>query len=168
MPSLRLKISRFRTKIHLPQHACEPGQVLWLSVVATVWFVGQKVGRKNSVNPGLASNQALKNQPLDTNGNRSFVLYGYMLVMILFQHKWGCFTCPVWSRSPQQKLLHSAQPCHCKLLHQNARGLMYSSGRASFWGDAYTVRKWTRNLRTRFGNAYQRNRETNAAFQKHL
>ena len=24
------------------------------------------------------------------------------------------------------------------------------SGRASFWGDAYTVRTWTRNLRTKF------------------
>ena len=30
------------------------------------------------------------------------------------------------------------------------------SGRASYWGDAYTVRKWTRNLRTKIRNAYQR------------
>ena len=37
--------------------------------------------------------------------------------------------------------------------------------RASFWGDAYTVRKWTRNLRTKIRKCVptKRNRETNAA-----
>ena len=41
------------------------------------------------------------------------------------------------------------------------------SARASFWGDAYTVRKWTINLRTKTGKCVptKRNRETNAAFR---
>ena len=44
-----------------------------------------------------------------------------------------------------------------------------SSGRVcGFWGDAYTVRKWTRNLGTKIRKSYRRNRETNGAFQKHL
>ena len=44
------------------------------------------------------------------------------------------------------------------------------SGRASFWGDAYTIRKWTRNLRKKFQICIptERNRETNAAFWKHF
>ena len=45
---------------------------------------------------------------------------------------------------------------------------VWYSGRASFWGDAYTVRKWTRNLRTNIRKCVQRNSETNDAFQKHL
>ena len=46
----------------------------------------------------------------------------------------------------------------------------HPSGRASFWGDAYTVRKWTRNLRTKLRKCVptKRNRETNDAFQKHF
>ena len=41
------------------------------------------------------------------------------------------------------------------------------SARASFWGDAYTVRKWTINLRTKIRKCVptKRNRETNAAFR---
>ena len=44
------------------------------------------------------------------------------------------------------------------------------SGRASFWGGAYNVHKWTRNLRTKIQKCAptKRNRETKAAFQKHL
>ena len=42
------------------------------------------------------------------------------------------------------------------------------SGRGSFSGDAYTVRKWTINLRQEFGNAHRRNREMSGAFRKHL
>ena len=51
------------------------------------------------------------------------------------------------------------------------RLLTIDSGRASFWGDAYTVRKWTRNLRMykiRKCVPTRRNRETNDAFQKHF
>ena len=43
------------------------------------------------------------------------------------------------------------------------------SGRANFWGDAYTVRKWTRNLRTKNRKCVPTKRnETNDAFQKDL
>ena len=44
---------------------------------------------------------------------------------------------------------------------------IYTSGRASFWGDAYIVRKWTGNLRTRIRKCVptKRSRETNASFQ---
>ena len=44
----------------------------------------------------------------------------------------------------------------------------FFSGRASFWGDAYTARKWTTNLRTKIQKCVptKRNRETNDAFQK--
>ena len=43
-------------------------------------------------------------------------------------------------------------------------------GRASFWGDPYTLRKWTRNLYTKIRKCVptKRNREKNDAFQKHL
>ena len=45
-----------------------------------------------------------------------------------------------------------------------------SSGPASFWGGAYMVRKWTRNLRTKIRKCVptKRNGETNDAFQKHF
>ena len=44
------------------------------------------------------------------------------------------------------------------------------SGRTSFWGDAYTVCKWTRNLRTKIQKYVprKRSRKTNDAFQKQL
>ena len=40
-----------------------------------------------------------------------------------------------------------------------------TSGRASFWGDAYTVRKWSRNLRTKIQKCVptKRNGEMNAS-----
>ena len=44
------------------------------------------------------------------------------------------------------------------------------SGRSSFWGGAYTLHKWTRNLRTKIQKCVptKRKRETNDALQKHL
>ena len=52
-----------------------------------------------------------------------------------------------WRHLPTQA------PCWDRCLSSERRE---HSGRASFWGDAYTVRKWTRNRRTKFGNVYQK------------
>ena len=57
----------------------------------------------------------------------------------------------------------------CNLTRNVAlHGVARTSGRTSLWRDAYTVRKWTKNLRTKIRNAYGGNRETNGAFQMHI
>ena len=44
----------------------------------------------------------------------------------------------------------------------------HMNGRASFWGDVYTVRRWTRNLRTQILKCVPTKWRKNGAFQKHL
>ena len=61
------------------------------------------------------------------------------------------------------------QICVTTILGLLRKKLEYS-GCASFWGDAYTVRKWMRNLCTKIRKCIptKRKRETNDASVKHL
>ena len=60
-----------------------------------------------------------------------------------------------------ETLVEKVLPCPIRLAH--------CSGRASFRGDAFAVRKWRGNLHTKIRKCVptKRSRETNAAFQKH-
>ena len=88
--------------------------------------------------------------------------------LLWYQEEWeDCrpLHCP-WSQSwgnpgKRSQGMYCRRIIHSELIH---------SGRTSFWGDAYTIRKWTGNLSAKIRKCVptKGNREMNATFQKHL